>query len=455
MPVILVRIPQLGEGLQEARLIEFLKQPGDAVKRDDPIYVMETDKATTEVESPYDGTLQQWLVEPDSVLPIGCEIAKMEVAEGVKEMPADHHPAAAREAPSPTPQRTTTPPGTPHPNDNNRRPAHHSAPPQHVPDPALATEPPVVTATWPVPRRGPGPVRAAGGIPIPPRTKRYLKEHGLVEFAPHMVASGTKLMPVDVDAFLADGGKEKAAQAIAAQSQAFEELQSGDALITSDEFVEAILPNDQQTLNYRMARGAQVALPATLLTDVDWSAISACRDQVRETGGPTGFGMLLWCITQAMKSHPNMRSSVSTDGKKKRTYHHVNLGVAVALPGDILKIAVVRNADQLDRSEFFEQLKARIEDARNGKDQIDASTTVTVSNIGAAHMRMGIPVVVTPAAATIALGAVRDEPVAEGDHFVFHKSASLTMAFDHRVMNGVGAANFLNDVRGLAAQFSI
>ena len=74
MPVISVRIPQLGEGLQEALLVEFLKQPGDVVKRDEPIYVMETDKATTDVESPYDGKLVEWTVETGTVLQIGAEI---------------------------------------------------------------------------------------------------------------------------------------------------------------------------------------------------------------------------------------------------------------------------------------------------------------------------------------------------------------------------------------------
>ena len=72
MPVISVRIPQMGEGLQEALLVEFIKQPGDQIKRDEPIYVMETDKATTDVESPYDGTLVEWTAEPGTVLEIIC-----------------------------------------------------------------------------------------------------------------------------------------------------------------------------------------------------------------------------------------------------------------------------------------------------------------------------------------------------------------------------------------------
>ena len=85
MPIISVRIPQLGEGLQEALLVDLLKQPGDEIKRDEPIYTMETDKATTDVESPYDGKLVEWLVETGTVLSIGTEIAKMEVAEGARQ----------------------------------------------------------------------------------------------------------------------------------------------------------------------------------------------------------------------------------------------------------------------------------------------------------------------------------------------------------------------------------
>ena len=88
MPIISVRIPQIGEGLQEARLVAVLKQPGDHVKRDEPIYQMETDKAVMDVESPYEGVLVEWLGNPDDVLAIGAEVARMDVAGAVEETPA-------------------------------------------------------------------------------------------------------------------------------------------------------------------------------------------------------------------------------------------------------------------------------------------------------------------------------------------------------------------------------
>jgi len=79
MPIEEVYIPQMGEGLQEVVIIKLHKQPGDVVKRDEPFYTMETDKASLEVESPYDGVLREWLAEEGAVLPIGAPIARIEV----------------------------------------------------------------------------------------------------------------------------------------------------------------------------------------------------------------------------------------------------------------------------------------------------------------------------------------------------------------------------------------
>ena len=100
MPTVAIRIPQLGEGLQESLVIELFKASGDHVKRDEPLYAMETDKGTMDIESPYDGVLTEWLVEEGTVHKIGAAIAHMEVAEGVEEMAAGHGPPSA-ESPAP------------------------------------------------------------------------------------------------------------------------------------------------------------------------------------------------------------------------------------------------------------------------------------------------------------------------------------------------------------------
>ncbi len=405
MPVISVRIPQLGEGLQEALLVEFLKQPGDTVKRDEPIYVMETDKATTDVESPYEGKLVEWTVETGSVLEIGTEIARMEVAEGVKEMAAGHGPPAEPAAAASTDAGSTT---------------------------ATATPPKTGSA-----------VRRAK-VAIPPRTRKYLKEKGLLDVADQIPADGSKLMPDDIDRYLAaQGGGE----------------------VSSDEFQQVPLPKSQIVLNYRLSRGTQVCIPVTVMNEIHWGGLETARDVVRPRGGPTSFAMSCWCIVQAMKQHDKFRSVLTSDGKSLKVFHHVNLGVAVALPGDemvtaVVRLgvavalpgdemvtAVVRPADEMKQAEFFEALSTQIEQARDGNDQADESTTITVSNIGKAGMRIGIPAIVAPAVATLAIGESYSQPVPAADGYEFRRMVIATLSFDHRVANGVGAANFMADVK--------
>ena len=389
MPVISVRIPQLGEGLQEALLVDFLKKPGDQIKRDEPIYVMETDKATTDVESPYEGKLVEWTVDKGSVLEIGAEIGKMEVAEGVKEMPVGHGPQDSAPAAAP----------------------------------AAATSAPAKSTV------------RSGKIQIPPKTRKYLKEHGLLDVADQIPATGKKLMPEDVDAYLASQG--------------------GATTASSDQYKVVDIPMSQITLNYRLVRGTQVCVPVTVMNEIEWSSLQSARNQVRDSGGPTGFAMACWSVVQALKKHDKFRSVISSDGKQLKVFHRVNLGIAVALPGDQMVTAVVRDADEMDRDAFFAAVTKQIEAARDGKDQADESTTLTVSNIGKAGMRIGIPAIVAPAVATLAIGETYQQPIPDGDSFKFKPCVTATLSFDHRIANGVGAANFLNEVRSEIESFKV
>lgn len=464
MSTVSVKIPQLGEGLQEARLVELLKQPCDVIKKDEPIYEIETDKAITEIESPYDGTLVAWVAEVDAVLPIGADIATMEVVDSMAANDAGGAVAASESAavPGHQPECVTDV-------SSGESPAAPAAP---APPTAAASGlsdsdqgRPALTSTDVVPFF---PAHtAAHGIPIPPRVRRLLREKGIAHLATEIPASGKRLSPDDVDAFLAS---QTSPLSLPATPQvAIEPSPAGngpgldaatipaecDRTSVAADYEERPLNSAERTLNFRMARGAQLVLPATLETDVDWTAIHAAREQTRETGGPTGFAMLSWCVARAMTEFPQFRSALSSDGNTLRTYRHVNLGIAVSLGDDLLNTAVIRHADTLNRTAFFSEMVARIEEARRGVDQIDATTTVSLSNIGRVGMRVGIPVVVTPAVATLAVGAVRDEPVPLERGFEFRKMVSLTMSFDHRLVNGVGAAEFLNAIRRRAAEFQL
>lgn len=416
--IVSIRIPQMGEGLQEALLVEFLRKPGDTVQRDEPLYVMETDKATTDVESPYSGKLIAWTVAAGTVLPIGTEIGKMEVAEGVKSMPAGHGP----DSPASTESEQIA-----------------QAPIQFE----ISVQSEASSAT----DRSSG--SAKDSVIIPPKTRKLLKDLGLLDQVNQIPASGSKLMPEDVEAFLKSNptASQNLTIPISGESPVLESSATAD-------FTLVALPKSQISLNYRLHRSAQTCVPVTLMTDIDWSAILAARQAIRDQGGPTGFAMACFCVVQAMKQHSKFRSSLNAEGNALKVFQRVNLGIAVALPGDEMVSAVVRRADQMTAAQFFAAYEERVALARSGQDQADDATTLIVSNIGKVGMRIGIPAIVVPAVATLAIGEVFQQPIPAGDSFRFQPMATATLSFDHRIANGVGAANFLNDIRQLITHFN-
>jgi len=405
MPIVSIRIPQMGEGLQEALLVQFHKQPGDTVRRDEAIYVMETDKATTDVESPYAGRLVEWLVKEGTVLPIGTQVATMEVQDSVSDTPTPSHL------------------GTGHSS------LGHSSLGKEVAQSAQGLDLDLDEDS----------ANSSGSISIPPRTRKLLKEKGLLDIAASIPRRGNKLMPEDVERYMESQ----------TQSASIPE-------VPHDLYDEAPVSKQQITLNYRLHRSVQTTVPVTLVCEIDWTALHSARRQIKESSGKqTGFAMMLWCVVQALAKHPQFRTSLVGDSTVYRTYKQVNLGVAVALPEDSLVTAAIHGADQMTRDVFFQTLAQKIELARQGVDQADPSITMSVSNIGTASMRLGIPAIVSPAVATLALGEVFDAPVPKGDGFAFQKRALLTLAFDHRIINGVGAAAFMNDLKDLIQRFEL
>lgn len=374
MAIVEVIVPQLGEGLQEVRVMRFLKKPGDRVERDEHIYEMETDKANVEVESPYAGVIVEWLAKEGDILPIGAPIAKMEV-EGVVESVA---PAA------------------------------------HAPQPAPTVAPAA-------PPREPVAVGARLELTIPPRTRAYARQKGISEEELRRIpaASGSKLMPEDIDAYLA-GRSESAASA---------------------EYVDYPLPQQQRTFIYRIKRSSQLVVPAVLRRPARWDAVRRVVEQFKANPNapvqPSEFQVFAYCAAQATSQHPKFRSQLVGEDTL-RQYQHVNLGIAVARPGDELVTALVKNASALDFVSFVRALQSQIRKARAGEDQADASMQLLLTYMGGYQMVDAIPVLVAPAVAILFAGEAF--PIDGVPH------VNLVLTFDHRLINGVGGAEFLNAV---------
>lgn len=396
------KIPQLGEGLLEVLLVSLLKQPGDRVERDEPLYEMETDKAITEVESPVTGRLVEWLVEEGAVLPIGAPIAKLEAESAAESAGSAHHIDVRANSLS------------------EAESERFGTRADMVPKPVLVQ-------------------RSLRNADVPPRTRRYLQQKGLLESAHQIPARSGKLTPADVDAWLDE-----------------QQLVSTATNIRGEEpFVKFDLSRLQQQLNYRLQRAVQRCVPASLAAEVDWSAIDRASAALKTTdNAPTAFTLVLWCVVQAVKNHSRLRSTLAASGKRLLIYENVNLGIAVALEDDRLVTAVVQRADQLAWPQFADAVRERIETARQGVDQATAATTLSVSNIGSLGIRSGIPVVVPPSVGTLTVGQTFWNPVPDPESgFRFRKTAIITLAFDHRVMNGLAVGKFINELQQRIEQF--
>ncbi|MCC6403639.1 MAG: 2-oxo acid dehydrogenase subunit E2 [Fimbriimonadaceae bacterium] len=382
-----LKVPQLGEGLQEARIVALLKQPGEAVRRDEPIYQMETDKAVMDVESPFDGVLLRWSVEADQIVAIGAEVAVMGGVQGVGAEPM----AGAGTAVG-------------------------------VTEPPRKAAPPSVTG-----------IGANRRTDVPPKTRAFAKEHGLSnEQIEEIPAAGVKLMPADVEAYLRGGRPSETSK-------------------RGEGYVEHPVGTKQRVLASRLVRGSQLVVPGMMSVSCDWGPIENVRARLKAEGGefqPSTFTMFAYCLAKAAANHPIVRSTLVGDAML-RTYDHLQLGIAVSLPGDELVVAVVRDASKLSWREFAEQARERIRVAREGKDQADESVTLSVTNMQAFGIREAMAVVVPPGVATIFLGeahwAFGSDP---GDPSP-RRSANVGITIDHRVINGVGGAEYLLAVRSL------
>jgi pyruvate/2-oxoglutarate dehydrogenase complex dihydrolipoamide acyltransferase (E2) component len=379
MAIIDIKVPQMGEGLTEVRVLEFLKSPGDGVRRDELLYTMETDKATLEVESPEAGTLKEWLAAEGEVLPIGAPIARIDTSA-----------AQAVQAPEPEGGADTA---------------------------AASQRPPAAR-----------PERV-----IPPRTRAYARELGIGDDDLARIPSVTaKLMPADIDAYRG----VKPGPDASAMSQRSTEV----------DFEDSPLPERQRTLNYHMRRSAQVVIPGTISRPVEWAALRAHVAAMRvqpDYGRLTEFQAFAFCVVQAAAACPKMFCSLVKEDTVRR-YRRLNLGAAVALPGGELATAVLPRADLLAYPDFVSRLHERIQLARAGTDQADATVQLVLSYLGSHGIRDAVPVLVAPSSAVLFLG----EPyTSEG-----RLQANVALTFDHRLMNGVEAAQLLAAVAERLAQ---
>lgn len=209
-------------------------------------------------------------------------------------------------------------------------------------------------------------------------------------------------------------------------------------------------------LSQEAVKQLQGIVPATIEVTCRWEAVRDARLRSKKTPGGTlsTATMTAWVIAQAMAKHERF-ASVVRGNDLVYDPDRSDLGVAVALPGDALETAVVRNVNALDWERFQVEFNESLRRTRHGEIDSKNRVSLSISSMGAYNVRSAIPIVVPPSIATLFIGAPYQLPDPKSKNGSLMEVASLVLTFDHRWINGVGAAAFLSDVRKGIERFDL
>jgi 2-oxoglutarate dehydrogenase E2 component (dihydrolipoamide succinyltransferase) len=454
MPLVDLVMPKMGESIMEATILKWLKQPGDAVKQDETVLEIATDKVDTEVPSIAAGTLEEILFQVNDVVPIGTIIGRIRTGTTANLAPADDntlapagaegagqnsHPQTGNQPAYSQPAQYQYPAATTSTQNGNPRPATNGAPANRFYSPLVLN------------------IAASEGVPL-----------SELESIPGSGNEG-RVTKKDILQYVAE---RKAGSPSAAGSTVFTPayhattpVRAVPAQITTDappavnyggnvEIVE--MDRMRRLIADHMVRSKHTSPHVTSFSEADVTHLVHWREKVkkefekRENTKLTFTPLFIEAVIRCIKKYPLMNSSL--DGDKIIIKKDINIGMATALPTGNLIVPVIRNADQMNLTGLARQVNGLADNARNGKLRPDDTQggTFTLTNVGTFGSLMGTPIINQPQVAILAVGAIKKRPVVletpEGDAIVIRHMMYLSMSYDHRVIDGSLGATFLSAV---------
>jgi pyruvate dehydrogenase E2 component (dihydrolipoamide acetyltransferase) len=409
-----VTLPRLGQGMETGTIVRWLKQVGDPVAKGDPLYEVDTEKVTQEVEAEAEGVLLGILADPGAEVEVGKPIAVIG-AEG-EELPAPAAPPADSGAPASAEQPAEAPAREPE-REQGREAAAEAAETVALPSAAPATGPPAAAD--------------GGRAKASPLARRIAKERGIDLAQLRGTGPDGRIVAEDV---------ERAASA-----------PPGWAAAQPAPQVEVVeLSSVRRTIARRLTE-AWEAPAFQIAMSADMTAVRRLRERLVERtpeGGvkPTITDVLVKASALALLRHRAVNALWAGDAV--HVYSTANVGLAVAIP-DGLVVPVIANAERLTIPEIAAARAAVVGRARDGKlTQADLEGgTFTISNLGMYGVERFVAVLNPPQAAILAVGAIGDKAVVEDGELVVRPRLELTLTCDHRSIDGATASEFLGTLR--------
>ncbi|HWL32721.1 MAG TPA: dihydrolipoamide acetyltransferase family protein [Gaiellaceae bacterium] len=433
-----VKLPRLGQGMESGTIVKWLKGEGEPVKKREPLYELDTDKVTQEVEAEADGVLLKIVVDSGEVEVgktiafIGSEGEDVPSGNGTAPAPApatDEDEAAAEEDEAAVEEQDEEETeGSSAPGMDDQR--------QRGQEAAAATAAAETAAVADAPARPDGRVKAS------PLARRLAREKG-IDIAT-LQGTGPEGRIVASDVERGDGERGAVAAPKAAPAAA--------AAAPSGEVEEIELTSTRKTIARRLTEAWQAPV-FQLTVSVDMTRSLELRERLvgRLREGetkPTVSDLLTKVAAAALLRHPAVNAHFAGDKILRFPYAHV--GIAVAAPNGLV-VPVIRDADRKTIQEIAADRAALVGRARDGKLQRDdlADGTFTISNLGMFGIEQFVAVLNPPQAAILAVGSTEPKPVVRDGQVEVRPLMSMTVTCDHRAIDGADGAGFLRTVKEL------
>ena len=411
-----IKIPNVGESIQEAVLAEWFKQDGDTVRKDEPLFVIETDKVTLEVVAEMDGVLHIQVKAGETVA-IGAVVGSLDPADAVDAAPAGDAATAQKEAAAPPPKAADTP-----------KPA-----PAHAPAPKAAVQP----------------ADSGDAIPLSPSVRRLVAEKHLDPAQIQGTGPGGRISKADVLQHLEQAPAEAPEQAPAAPPSSADRQDATDAM----EERKPMTPI-RRRIAERLLESKQSTAMLTTFNEIDMSRAMQIRSLYKEAfqkRHDVSLGFMSFFIkacVQALEEIPEINAFIDGSDIVYHRYQHV--GVAIGSKRGLV-VPVIRNAERMS----FAQVEQAIVDyvAKIRENRLELADleggTFTVSNGGVYGSLLSTPILNIPQSGILGMHKIEKRPVVVDDQIVIRPMMYVALSYDHRIVDGQGAVTFLKRVKEL------
>jgi pyruvate dehydrogenase E2 component (dihydrolipoamide acetyltransferase) len=442
-----VIMPQMGESIFEGTITKWLKKPGDKIERDEPLFEISTDKVDAEIPAPAAGILKEIKVTEGQTVPIQTVVATIDSA------------GAATAAPAPAPAKSEAKPA--------------AAPPPAAPKPAATSAPTPAPKAAPAPSPAPSPAPAAsvppqrpGGngdkIRSSPLVRRIARENQVDLSQVPGTGAGGRVSKRDILGAVESGGGQSAAPAAGAPVTSMpppsvSPSTGGPAGIPRERmyfghFEVQPMSAMRQKIAEHMVMSKRTSPHVYSIEETNVSGIAHLRAKNKEkfekdSGVKLTFmPFFIRAAVEALRAFPTVNASV--DGTNIVLHKECNIGIAVALDWGLI-VPVIKNAEEKNFFGLARAVTDLAERARSKKLKPEEVTesTFSITNPGVFGGLMGLPVINQPNVAILGLGTIEKRPVVIDDAIAIRSMVYLTLSYDHRVVDGAIAHQFMGHVK--------